>query len=338
MLSASFWLSSAPTELLRTCSQLLKGNLPAPAKTLADLLKKADATACEGLMQSVAVRTALASKLKNEITESSAQELGHVLQLVIQDEIDSVKKAAAPLAESLGAEKIPTFKDAASSLLKDKAAPDILKRDVLLWNVVYAAHESKMKQPPQELIAERLAIAASSTGDCGAFALAVHILDNLEKYFEWEASLPCNQSLAKDKTQTSLDEFKKEQITEVVVRQVLCGALPSLVAANVASAAMKSSKGNLKDIAKKVREMLTAQAAEASAAAVLPRYAAPPEKKEGKGKKQAKGDAEQGGGEGKKADASKKGGAPVAVGGAIAGYNGTVGEELQLSIGPCSST
>lgn len=284
-------------------------------------------------MQSAAVRKAFAGSLKKEITEGSAQELGQTLQAVIQKEVDAIKAAATPLAKSLGNQKkLPTFNEAASALVKDKAASELLKKDVLLWNVVMDAHE-KMKAPPQELMAERLAVASCGSADYGSFAMSVHILENLEKYFEWEASLPCNQPM-KAQGDKMLAPFDKKVITEVVVRQVLNGALPPQVAASVASEAVGSSKDNLKDVAKKVRELLTSRAAEECKQAVLPRYAAPPEKKEGKAGKKEKGDADAGTG-GKADTGGKKGGQAAAAGangGAIAKYNGTMGEEFQWHI------
>lgn len=324
MLSPSFWLSPVAGDFLRTSSRLLQGKLPSSAANLAKLLSDASAEDCDGILGDAGVRKALADSLKSSSlkqieADGSASALGEIFVAMLKKEVDRAEEASKPLVKKLSsAGQFPSFQDAAAAT---GASTETLKKDTTLWNTVAHSVDSKFTALPKDLLSKRLALAASSDGPLSAYILSVHILDNLEKYFTWEASLPPNQPQAK--SQSLQTQFDKTKTQEVVVRQVLASALPADVACAVATEACPGAK-NFDAVAKKARELITAKGSAAQAQAVLPRYAAPPPPKQPKDKK-AKGDAPA------PAAAAKGGGAGGPPGFAPA-HRGTVGEELQWHI------
>jgi len=279
MFSPLVWLSPAAKDFLSTTSQLLCGEVPCPTSKLADALRKADSSQCAGLLTEASLRMDVASKLEDgsvpEISDKCAAVLVDAFQSVLQKRYEEIKARAAPLAEKLSSGGLRPYKEVAAMLPDGTKVSKALGKDWLLWHAVGHQHSPDLlPQPVAGIISDRLATAAcAGDGPLCDFALALHILNNLDEYVQWEISLPGSQPQASQKA--VLRSFDAATAKEVALRRILSTALPPETATLVAPEVRESSfLAVLSTRAKSVRD-----------SAVLPLYSAPQAAKEPKGKK-----------------------------------------------------
>jgi len=282
MLAPLLWLSPSARELLQTASQLLRGGLPCPAAKLASALREADSSQCPGLLGDAQLRAAVATELESskivEISDKTAAELVDLLGVVLQKRFKDIKERSASIAKALPANggQMPSFAAVAKLLPKGEAPSDVMRRDWLLNHAVGQAHQPQVVvEPPKALVCERFAMAAcAGSGLAAESALALHVLENVDAYVAWEASLPGSQPPSGANIELRVHTpFDKKTAAEVALRRVLAHALPMETATAVAVETSDSSK---------VREVLQKLATAARAEAVIPLYAEPPAPKEAK--------------------------------------------------------
>lgn len=309
MLTTLLLTSRAAEDILGTASRLLAGAVPSPAARLASALREANASACAGLLRDEQVRAALAASLEagcvGEVSDREAAGLVEAVAAVLQERVEAARAAAALLASKLASKgSMPGFKDVLALLPDDQSAGEALQRDWLLWHAVGHEHDPEgLPRPEAGVVCERLALAAcAGGGPVAECTLALHVLENLEAYIAWEASLPGSQPPSAQplglKGQSVLFPFDAAVAREVAVRRVLGSVLPAEAATVVSSEVVAGTDA---------RAVLQKLAEDARARAVLPMFSAPPAPKEPKEKKESKG----GKAEAALASAASGGGAPV---------------------------
>lgn len=324
MLSPLLWVSPAAQELLKSVSELLAGAVPCKPAQLATALKAADEAKLTGLLKDKAVREAFAAKLEagcvKEISDKEASGLVEALGTAVQERLNSINKAAEPLAKKMKGD-LPTFKDVVELLPKGQEPSEALRKDWLLWHAAGAnLHPEQLNKPDKKLVQQRISLAASAGGgplaDC---CLALHTLENLKAYVDWESalkgSLPPPEKAKDLKGQSVLFPFDAKTAKEVSARRILASILPP-EAASSASAEVAGGKD--------VKAVVLALAEQCKARAVIPSYVAPPAPKEPKAGKEG---SKEGGKEGKKKDGEAGG----KKGEAAKGPSGPIGQFLQTT-------
>jgi len=337
MLSSFVWLSpSVAPAVLKSSSNLLKGEVPSPSDRLASCLKASDGASCEGALKDAGLRMALAGGLKavGEISDGAAGALVEAFGGVLEAQVKEIRAKAAKLEKALPKKAMPSFSEVVATLPKGEQPGQALRTDWILWQAMGHGYDAKaLPALTEKVLRDRIAVAAcAGEGPAADCALALQILENVDAYIAWELSIP--GSHVPKKSNEVVQPFAEKQTKEAATRRVLMHAgLPAEVASQVATKAVLGM-----DVAQTLKEL----AAEAKKAAVLPMYVAPVAAKEpmkkGEGKAD-KADADGGKREGGKKD---KGGAAPAKGGAVvvpagAGalgsfYAATATQELQWAL------
>lgn len=288
MLEHFIWQSSPAEDLLATASKLLGGDVPCPATKLARALRQAESSDCKGLLSDATIRERLAVKLENstiEVSDKNACSIVDVLATVLEDRLQSLHAAAAPLVKAL-ADKggMPDFKHVTALLPSGQEPSEVLQSDWLLWHAVGHAHSpTDLPAPAGKVLYARLALAAcASSKPLAACGLAMHVLENLDVYSEWETSIPGSKPAAAQcldlKGQSVLFPLDKASAKVVAFRRVLANALPMEVSAQVAEKALST---------KDVQSVLAVMTKQTRSRACIPRYVQPAVK-EPKAAKEAK--------------------------------------------------
>lgn len=282
------WLSTAARDLLRSISKLLRGDVPCPASRLGVLFQDGDAASqCEGLLSDAKIRAEFAKKLSSsespkEIADASAAGVVELFAAVLQEQLSAILTRAAVVAKDLPPKwETMNYEELTAKLAKGTHIGEALKRDWMVWHSVGHAYDAKLvPQLPTAVLKERLSILAAC-GEAGAltdFAVAKHVLEHLEQYTAWEASMPGSKPKNKAKPLGVLVAFDDNMSREVAVRRVLASAFPTEVATNAASEATGAAE---------VKGVLTRLAGRLRAEAVIPLYTAPNDPKPSKAGKVA---------------------------------------------------
>eukprot|EP00927_Polykrikos_kofoidii_P042592 TRINITY_DN3660_c0_g2_i1.p1 TRINITY_DN3660_c0_g2~~TRINITY_DN3660_c0_g2_i1.p1 ORF type:complete len:658 (+),score=136.18 TRINITY_DN3660_c0_g2_i1:75-2048(+) len=279
------WLSGGARDLLRSLSKILKGDLPCPASRLADLLKDASvATECEGLLANESVREEFSKKLRTgvapkEINDTTVAAVVELFAAVLHEKLSSIQSRAGVAAKSFPAKwDVMNYEELTASVFKGKVVGEVFKRDWMVWHSVGHGYDSKaVPQLSASVLKERLCVAASCDDDGALSDLALinHVLEHVEAYVAWEASIPGSMSKTAAKPLGVLVAFDESTSREVALRRVLAGVLPAEVATSVASEATSAAD---------VKGVLMRLAEESRARAVIPLFTAPPAAAEAKSK------------------------------------------------------
>lgn len=248
MLKPLLWLSPSASDLLGAASKLLRGKVPCPAAHLAKLLREADSSQCHGWLGESSLRADLAACLEKgaaEISDANAASLVDALCSVLEQRTDAIRKAAAPFAKKLSAKgPLPSYQDVVAMLPKGVEPSELLRRDWALWHSLgHMQDAAAVPAPPnREVVCERLAlILGAPAGPACECALALHVLDNLEKYIAWEMSLPGSKPPSVGKQ--VVNPFDEKAALEVASRRVLASALSPESALAVVTEACGSTAG-----------------------------------------------------------------------------------------------
>eukprot|EP00930_Biecheleria_cincta_P070901 TRINITY_DN58479_c0_g1_i1.p1 TRINITY_DN58479_c0_g1~~TRINITY_DN58479_c0_g1_i1.p1 ORF type:complete len:650 (+),score=136.86 TRINITY_DN58479_c0_g1_i1:63-2012(+) len=293
MLEPLLWLSPVAQDVLSSCSTLLRGSVPCPPAKLAAALRDASAGTCSGLLGDQELCVGFAAELEGcklkEISDKTAADLVAIFGKVLQSRSDKIRASAAELAKKLPKKTgLPSYSEVAALLPKGEKPGEALRRDWLLWHSVGCAHNPKeLPAPTAATATERITIAAcAGSGPSVERVLGLHVLEHIDKYQTWEASLEGNQT--KSPSKGIKHPFDEKTTKEVALRRVLGNALPAAIADVVASKVMGGGS---------VQAVLAELVKSTKTAAVMPMYCAPPAPKE---PKEAKGKTDKGG---KQADA-----------------------------------
>mmetsp|Transcript_101249 Transcript_101249/g.253806 ORF Transcript_101249/g.253806 Transcript_101249/m.253806 type:complete len:650 (-) Transcript_101249:109-2058(-) len=328
MLAPFLWLNPGiATGVLKTTSQLLKGEVPSPADKLSSLLGSVDADQCEGLLKDSGLRKTFAGSLGSikEISDSSAAAIVDAFGAALEKQVKEIKAKAEAVAKALPKKSasggaVPTFSEVCAALPKGQEPGEVLKLDWVLWHS--SGHAQDPKAVPalkEDVLRDRLALAAcAGSGPIAQSVLALQVLDNLDAYVAWEIMMKGSQPSSAGLCVTA--PFNKDQAKALATRRVLLNAgLPVEVAAK---AAAKATSGG--GLASALKEL----ASSARSAAVIPMYTAPPapkqpkEKGEGAAKDKSSGGAASGG----------KPSTPAAAGAIGKLHGATATQELQWAL------
>jgi len=279
------WLTTVAKDVLSMSAQLLEGQVPCPPAKLAAALQKAEGGSL-GLLDDAELRKDFAKALESpdtgfrEITAECGPVLLDLFTKVVQDKLQRIRSKSKQWVA-----KLPTGAVSYNAVLgacKD-GLPEVLRRDWVLWHSVGSDHYPKdVPALPAEVVNERIALLACA-GDTplADFAVRSHVLENLDKYQSWEASMRASQP--KEPSSGVKLPFDAATTKQVTLRRALGQAFPIEVATAVAEA-----QGDYK-------EVLKSMAAKARASAVLPKYLAPKDTDKDPNKKRKAGPATAGG-------------------------------------------
>lgn len=283
-LETLLWLTPTAKDLLRSISKTLRGAVPCPAAQLASALGEADIS--EGLLGSASVRKAWAAELQalgGEVSDKTAPKIADALGKVLMKEVEAIKQKANAIKGKVPKQKkgeaMPGFQ-AVAPLQVGKQVTDAMRMDWLMWHAPGNGHSKDLVFAPSEaVVADRAALAACiPDGPVGEFAIAMHVLENLDAYIKWELSFPGSKPPT-----TGIQvkcPFDDKMANEVAIRRTLTAVL----APDVAMAVIGEAGG----AASKLPAALQKLAADARKQAIIPLYTAPPAPKEPKGPKDAK--------------------------------------------------
>lgn len=309
------WLSPVAKDVLSTSVQLLQGKVPSPTKSLSSALQQAAKPEDSfGLLLDPTLRKEFASELERsglkEITPQSSQQLVEIFGQVLSKQLEAVKTQAAQLAAKLPTKGPLSFEQVLKALNQEPS--EALRTDWVLWHYMGCSHFPKeLPSLPVKVVNERIALLACAASGLVDYAVKVHILEHLDAYQTWEASMAANQ--AQEAKPGLLAPFDAATCKEVALRRALGQALPAEIADQGAKA--KAWKPALQSLAD-----------DAKSRAVLPSYSAPvapkEEKAEGKEGKKRKADAPKG-------DAGAAGAAAVDAGAFAQVYGSTQTQEYR---------
>lgn len=284
MFSNFVWLNPTLGQAaLQTASNLMKGEVPAPAQQLAGKLESCTDAECMGVLKDQDIRKELATGVKKlkDISNASAANFVEALVTAIESKVKGVKEKASKLEKSLPTgPKLPTYAEVCAALPKNEKPGSALREDWILWHAPgQKICPDQVSSISEAVLRKRLSIAAAApdgvVADC---ALAMEVLENLDVYVAWELSLAGNKVRSTDiEVQTP---FTDKVAKEVAIRRVLMSA--GLLADVSATIVEKVSSGM------KVVDAVKDLASISKSSAVLPLYVEPLADSKNKGA--AKGD------------------------------------------------
>jgi len=312
MLAPLLWLSPVAQDVLGTVSELMKGEVPCPGAKLAAALKGASDDQCQGLLKDAGIRKELAAKIDFEVSDKTAGKLVAALGAVLEAQVKAIKGKTGPVVQGLAKKGTPELGDVEALMPKGQEVSNTLRFDYVLWHGVGSRHSPKlMPELDAPVVHDRLATAAfAGDGPAAATIVAFQVLENLDKYVAWEASMAGSKPMALCREVHT--PFDDKMCKEVALRRVLA----TVISPEAATAAAAKAGG-------KPMKVLEEMAAAASAAAIIPMYVAPPAAKEPKDKAAGK--------ENKGKEGGKDKAAPKADGGAKAGPAGSFGKMQQAT-------
>lgn len=270
MSSLLLWLSPVAKEVLSTTVQLLQGKVPSPTASLSSALKQASSDDCLGLLVDSNLRSEFAKELDSsslkEISAASSKQLVEIFGQVLNKQLDALKKQASKVAAKLPKSSPLSF-DQVLGALNGQEPSQALRTDWVLWHYMGCSHFAKeMPCLPAEVVNARIGLVSCNASDALIeCALKAHILEHLDAYQAWEASMAANQ--AQEVKNGLHNPFDAGAAKQVALRRALGHALPLEVADSAAKA-------------EKAPQALQSMAEEAKSRVVLPSYLAPVAAKE----------------------------------------------------------
>ncbi|CAE7448418.1 unnamed protein product [Symbiodinium natans] len=276
-MSELVWLSAVAKDVLSASAQLLEGQVPCPPTKLAAALQKVQGREDLGLLGDAELRKDFAKALDSpdsgvqEISAQCGPQLVDLFSKVLQDKLQRIRSKAKQWETKLPKAGAASYA-AVLEACKD-GLPEALRLDWVLWHSVGSSHYPKdVPALPSAVVNERVALLAS-VGDSpiADFVVRSHVLEHLDKYQSWEASMAASQPKAPSSgVKIPFDASVTKQVT---LRRALGQAFP----VEVATAAS--------EVDGDYREAIKSLAATARTSAILPKYVAP---KEAAGKESGK--------------------------------------------------